>query len=353
MSAAAESVATLRVMLHPYAAARGSLPPDALAQLDALVGTALTLTGTTRTGALELALPAPVDEADAVAMAQGACASTAASCGRSRCGRLDHADREGRRRCRPPPGRAASDGAAQGRRHAGVAGAPRAAGSADRDDAHGRAADRQHLGAERLRRPDCGSTGGDRPSCCRRTPTSSTPIRCTARIAHAVPNDPLYPRAVVAPRSAVRHQRRDRLDAAAECRRAWPSPSSTPASCRTPTSSDACCPATTSSPILAAPATATRATRIRATKATGATASADRRRRQLLPRPLRRRADRRQHQQRHRHRRPGRRRQDPSGARARRVRRHVRGRARRHAVGVRRPDRRRARQHRRRPRSST
>jgi len=66
--AAAEQVAALRVMLHPYAAARGELPPDAQATLEALAGTALTLTGTTRTGALELALPAPVSEADAVSI---------------------------------------------------------------------------------------------------------------------------------------------------------------------------------------------------------------------------------------------------------------------------------------------
>ena len=58
--AAAEQVAALRVMLHPYAAPRGELPADAQATLEALAGTSLTLTGTTRTGALELALPAPV-----------------------------------------------------------------------------------------------------------------------------------------------------------------------------------------------------------------------------------------------------------------------------------------------------
>ena len=67
-ASAAEQVSTLRVMLHPNAAARGELPPDARATLEALAGTALTLTGTTRTGALELSLPAPVPEADAAAM---------------------------------------------------------------------------------------------------------------------------------------------------------------------------------------------------------------------------------------------------------------------------------------------
>lgn len=65
---AAESIAKLRVMLHPYAAAPGTLSPEALARLVALSEATLTLTGTTRTGALELALPSPVEEADAVAM---------------------------------------------------------------------------------------------------------------------------------------------------------------------------------------------------------------------------------------------------------------------------------------------
>jgi serine protease len=67
-SAMAESVAKLRVMLHPHTAAPGALPADALARLAELAQSTLTLTGTTRTGALELGLPAPVDEADAVAM---------------------------------------------------------------------------------------------------------------------------------------------------------------------------------------------------------------------------------------------------------------------------------------------
>jgi serine protease len=70
VAAAAEQISALRVMLHPYAAARGELPPDARATLEALAGTALTLTGTTRTGALELSLPAPVPESEASAMAK-------------------------------------------------------------------------------------------------------------------------------------------------------------------------------------------------------------------------------------------------------------------------------------------
>src|SRR4029450_7025225 len=68
VSAMAETVTKLRVMLHPHTAAPGALPADALGRLAELAGTTLALTGTTRTGALELALAAPVDETDAIAM---------------------------------------------------------------------------------------------------------------------------------------------------------------------------------------------------------------------------------------------------------------------------------------------
>ena len=67
-TATAESVGRLRVMLHPHTAAAGALPAEALGRLAELAGTTLTLTGTTRTGALELGLAAPVDESDAIAM---------------------------------------------------------------------------------------------------------------------------------------------------------------------------------------------------------------------------------------------------------------------------------------------
>ena len=63
--ALATTVATLRVMLHPYAAAPGELPAAAKTQLETATGTTLTLVGTTRTGALELALPGPVSDAAA------------------------------------------------------------------------------------------------------------------------------------------------------------------------------------------------------------------------------------------------------------------------------------------------
>jgi serine protease len=63
--AIAAQVSTVRVMLHPYLAAPGTLPPDALTKLETLAGTSLTLSGTTRTGALDLALPEPIGEAAA------------------------------------------------------------------------------------------------------------------------------------------------------------------------------------------------------------------------------------------------------------------------------------------------
>ena len=61
LPAAAEMVSTIRVRLHPYTAAAGTLPPEALAKLEALVGTGLALRGTTRTGAVDLALAEPQD----------------------------------------------------------------------------------------------------------------------------------------------------------------------------------------------------------------------------------------------------------------------------------------------------
>ncbi|HEX6945415.1 MAG TPA: S8 family peptidase [Casimicrobiaceae bacterium] len=66
--ALADTVGKLRVRLHPYAAAPGEFPVAAQAQLQALAGVPLSLTAVTRTGALELALPQAVAEADAAAM---------------------------------------------------------------------------------------------------------------------------------------------------------------------------------------------------------------------------------------------------------------------------------------------
>ena len=59
---------TIRVRLHPYLAAKGELPQTARDKLQALAGVPLTLVGTNRTGALELALPGPVDNATLRAM---------------------------------------------------------------------------------------------------------------------------------------------------------------------------------------------------------------------------------------------------------------------------------------------
>jgi len=67
-AADAQTVSQIRLMLHPYAAAPGDLPADALARLQTLAGTTLSISSATRTGALELALAQPVSEADANAM---------------------------------------------------------------------------------------------------------------------------------------------------------------------------------------------------------------------------------------------------------------------------------------------
>src|SRR5260221_13135008 len=61
LPAAADTVPTIRVRLRPDVGAAGTLPPGALAKLEMLVGTGLTLSGTTRTGALDLALAEPKD----------------------------------------------------------------------------------------------------------------------------------------------------------------------------------------------------------------------------------------------------------------------------------------------------
>ncbi len=63
-----QPASTIRVMLHPLAAPRGQLPAQQQAQLEAIAGTSLTLKGTTRTGALELALTEPRDAASVSAI---------------------------------------------------------------------------------------------------------------------------------------------------------------------------------------------------------------------------------------------------------------------------------------------
>lgn len=68
--ATATAIATIRVMLHPELAARGTLPVSALAQLEAVAGVTFTLSGTTRTGALDLIPDRPLDAQDVAALAQ-------------------------------------------------------------------------------------------------------------------------------------------------------------------------------------------------------------------------------------------------------------------------------------------
>ena len=65
---AAETTSSIRLMLNPSAGARGTLPADVLARMETLAGTTMVLTGTTRTGALELSLATPVDEQGAAAI---------------------------------------------------------------------------------------------------------------------------------------------------------------------------------------------------------------------------------------------------------------------------------------------
>lgn len=66
--AAAQEVSRIRLMLHPYAAAPGQLPPDVLAKLQALAGLPIEYSATTRTGALEFTLAQPLARGDAVAL---------------------------------------------------------------------------------------------------------------------------------------------------------------------------------------------------------------------------------------------------------------------------------------------
>jgi serine protease len=66
---ASKSATTLRVMLNPAAAPRGTLPDAVRDRLSTLAGAPVALVGTTRTGALELAVGGPRDDARLEAMA--------------------------------------------------------------------------------------------------------------------------------------------------------------------------------------------------------------------------------------------------------------------------------------------
>ena len=61
--------AGLRVMLHPDAASRGQLPPEGLTRLETLAGTPLTLSGVTRTGALDFTVDGARDAQTVAALA--------------------------------------------------------------------------------------------------------------------------------------------------------------------------------------------------------------------------------------------------------------------------------------------
>jgi serine protease len=63
MSVAPARAAEIRLKLHPLAAARGQLPDARLAKLEAAAGAKLTLSGTTRTGALEFTVAGDPDAA--------------------------------------------------------------------------------------------------------------------------------------------------------------------------------------------------------------------------------------------------------------------------------------------------
>jgi serine protease len=62
-AARAETVSTLRLRLNPNAVADGKLTADAQARLEAQLGTKVTPVGSTRTGAIDLALATPQDSA--------------------------------------------------------------------------------------------------------------------------------------------------------------------------------------------------------------------------------------------------------------------------------------------------
>ncbi len=67
-AAGAQDVDRIRLMLHPSAAAPGTLPLAALTKLQALAGVPLSASGVTRTGALEFALGQTLSNADASAL---------------------------------------------------------------------------------------------------------------------------------------------------------------------------------------------------------------------------------------------------------------------------------------------
>ena len=190
----AETVGSLRVMLHPYAAGCGALPGrSAGASRSRWQAPALTLTGSTRTGAIELAL------ADARRRRRrGGDGPQAARRPQRAVGGADRARRHHaktaaaeprRQRSGPPP-----HGAPEGRR------ARRSwpellerIGKRHRHAGHVRAADRADLGAERRARASRqNDSGGDGARASSRKPEVQYADPVRRAHAFAVPNDPYY-----------------------------------------------------------------------------------------------------------------------------------------------------------------
>ena len=212
-------------MLHPYAAGRGDAArPTRRRSCEALVGHDA---DADRHHAHRRARARAARRRSTTARRDGDCAegaarSTAACCG-PRPSRPAAIARKARRRCRPSDDGAgtAPDGAPQGRRRRpdwpDVAAAARQAASARQ-----LAVERQigNVWVLSVATPTvAGTARADGRTRCSRTARSSTPTRCGARSPLAAPNDPLLPAAVVAQRSAVRRQRRDRVG---RCSRAPP-----------------------------------------------------------------------------------------------------------------------------------
>ena len=333
----AETVGSLRVMLHPYAAARGELPPEAHATLESIAGTGLTLTGTTRTGALDLALAAPVTEADADAMVKKlrvsrsvlwAEAIAPASVARKSAKADPNGDVQGRRimvRLKDGVTVVWPEFLERLRKRLGMA------VTLERQFAH------IHVVSVSL--AQSADNLAEFAKIIQTEPEVQYADPVKRARTFAVPNDPLY----------SEQWSMHGTVAGINVETAWALQPSTHGITVAVVDTGILPP---SGPRRSRPARLRLhlRSRPRARRQRARPESARRRRlvcervRRIstssLARAVRRRPDRRQHQQRHRRRGHRTRREHPSGARARRVRRHVRGHPRRHDVGVRRRDRR-------------
>jgi subtilisin family serine protease len=266
----AGAVPGLRVMLHPGAASRGTLPEAMHARLERIAGTTLTLTGTTRTGALELATPGPVDDATAARLAKAlredravlwAEPQRAARPVTKAANKDARYNRLGRQLMVRLADGVAEDWSTLAPRFAELVGMPVAAERkvgnvwllSGRERAHARRARRSREVARAGRRRDVRGPGAPHVSA-----------------VHAERS--AVPGPVVAAGPAVGRQRAGGVGRAAGLGGPRDRRSSTPASSTIRISPGACSRATTSCPIRRARATATGAIRIRATKATGTSA---------------------------------------------------------------------------------